>query len=288
MTAYGDVLTPVLMGFMLGGLYALIALGLSMVFGVMKLLNVAHGDFVVLGSYLAYGLMTALGLDPILSLLISAPFMFFLGFFLQKYILDRAFAISVDAPLIITFGIGLIIQNTNQIIWAPVSRGINTSYTQLSFHLGQQQFPLIYLMDFTIGVILMLVLRQFLSRTYLGRAISASSQDKKAAQLMGINTKLVYCYACAIAIVSAGIAGSFLGMTFPFTPSSGGSFLAIAFGAVVIGGLGSMLGTFIGGMVLGMVQTVGGYYLGPAFQMLIVYVVVLAVLAVRPQGLLGH
>ena len=284
----GDILTPIVMGSLLGGLYALIALGLSMVFGVMRLINLAHGDLVVLGSYLAYALVTLLGQDPIVSLVVSIPVMFALGFGIQKFLMGRAFGISTEAPLIIAFGISLILQNANQIIWTPLSRGLTTSYSLMSFHIGERQFPLSYLLNFCAGILVMLALRQFLTRTYLGRAITAASQDKRAAQLMGINTQRVYGYAFAIAMISAAIAGVFLGMTFPFTPTSGISFLTIAFGTVIIGGLGSLLGTFIGGVILGVVQTLGGYLFGAAAQMLIVYIVVLVILAVRPQGLFGR
>ena len=284
----GDIITPLVMGLLLGGLYALIALGLSMVFGVMRLINLAHGDLVALGSYGAYALMTVVGIDPVVGLVISVPVMFFLGLAIQKYLMGRAFAISSEAPLIIAFGISLVIQNANQIAWTPLSRALNTPYSHMSFTIGARQFPLSYLLDFGAGVVVMLALRYFLNSTYLGRAITAASQDKKAAQLMGINTNRVYGYAFAIAMASAAIAGVFLGMTFPFTPTSGVSFLTIAFGTVIIGGLGSMLGTFIGGMILGVFQTLGGYFLGPAFQMLIVYVIVLVILAVRPQGLFGR
>lgn len=288
MIGSGDIITPVVMGFLLGGLYALIALGLSMVFGVMKLINLAHGDFVILGSYMAYALMSHLGWDPIVSLVICVPVMFVLGFAVQKYLMGRSFGISAEAPLIIAFGISLIIQNANQIVWTPLSRGLTTSYSLRSFHIGQLEFPLSYLLDFIAGILVMVALREFLRRTYLGKAIRAASQDKRAAQLMGINTSRIYGYAFAIAMVSAAIAGVFLGMTFPFTPTSGIAFLTIAFGTVIIGGLGSMAGTFIGGIILGVVQTVGGYFLGGATQMLIVYVIVLVILAIRPQGLFGR
>jgi len=288
MVGSGDIITPLIMGFLLGGLYALIAMGLSMVFGVMRLINLAHGDLVILGSYIAYALMAILGLDPILGLVISLPVMFALGFGIQKYLMGRAFGISTEAPLIIAFGISLIIQNANQIAWTPLSRSLNTSYSLMSFSIGQRQFPLSYLLDFIAGILVMLALREFLTRTYLGRAITAASQDKRAAQLMGINTRRIYGYAFAIAMLSAAIAGVFMGMTFPFTPFSGISFLTIAFGTVIIGGLGSMLGTFLGGIILGMVQTLGGYFFGPASQMLIVYIIVLLILAIRPQGLFGR
>ncbi len=284
----GDVITPVVMGIMLGGLYALIALGLSLVFGVMRLINLAHGDLVVLSSYIAYGLLTYLGLDPVLGLVISIPFMCVLGFMIQRHLLNRSFAVSPETPLIIAFGISLVLQNLYQIIWTPLSRGLNTPYSRMSFFIGERQFPVSYLLDFSAGIVVMLALRAFLTRTYMGRAITAASQDKKAAQLMGINTNRVYGYAFAVAMGSAAIAGVFLGMTFPFTPTSGISFLTIAFGTVVIGGLGSMAGTFFGGIILGVFQTLGGYLFGPASQMLIVYVLVLLILAIRPRGLFGR
>jgi len=276
------------MGILLGGLYALIAMGLSMVFGVMRLINLAHGDLVILSSYIAFALMTFLGMDPIVSLVVCIPVMFGIGFAVQKYLMGRAFALSAEAPLIIAFGIALIIQNTNQILWTPLSRSLNTSYTLASFTIGQLQFPLPYLLDFCAALVVMLALRTFLTRTYLGKAITAASQNKRAAYLMGVNTNRVYGFAFAIAMVSAAVAGVFLGMTFPFTPLSGIQFLIIAFGVVIIGGLGSMLGTFIGGLILGLAQTLAGAYLGPATQMLVIYIIVLVILAIRPQGLFGR
>lgn len=288
MTGSGDIITPLLIGIMLGGLYALIALGLSLIFGVMRLINLAHGDLVILSSYIAYALITYLGVDPLIGLVVSIPFMFVLGFVIQKYLLGRGFAISSEAPLIIAFGISLVLQNLNQIMWTPLSRGINTPYSALSFFIGDRQLPVTYLLDFGAGIVVMLALRLFLTRTYLGRAITAASQDRRAAQLMGINTNRIYGYAFAVAMGSAAVAGVFLGMTFPFTPTSGTSFLTIAFGTVIIGGLGSMLGTFLGGIILGVFQTMGGYLFGPASQMLVVYVLVFVILAVRPTGIFGR
>ena len=283
-----NLVSPLVMGIMLGGLYALIALGLSMVFGVMRLINLAHGDLVILGSYLSFVLWSNLALDPVISLVVTIPALFGLGFLIQQYLMRRAFAISGEAPLIIAFGISLIIQSTNQIIWTPLSRGISTSYSMASFFLGSHQFPVSYLLDFVVALISMLLLREFLRRTFLGRAITAASQNKKVAQLMGINTKRIYGYAFAIAMMSAAVAGVFLGMTFPFTPMSGTQFLIIAFGVVIIGGLGSLMGTFFGGLILGLVQTFSGYFFGSSLQMLFVYMSVLIVLAIRPQGLFGR
>ena len=286
--ASGDILTPVLMGVMLGGLYALTALGLSMVFGVMRLINLAHGDLVVLASYASYAVLTLLGINPILGLVITVPVMFLLGVLIQKYLMSKAVTIGAEAPLIIAFGLSLIIQNANQILWSPQSRGINTIYSQKGFHLFGRQFPLIYLLDFLVGIVVMSALHLFLKRTYMGRAINAAAQDTRASRLMGINTKRIYYYAFGIAMVSAAIAGTFLGMTFPFTPTSGTTFLTIAFGTVIIGGLGSMMGTFLGGIILGLVQTLSAHFFGANAQMLSVYVIILIILAFRPQGLFGR
>ena len=284
----GDLSTPIIMGLLLGGLYTLIASGLSLVFGVMKLINVAHGDLVIFGSYFAYALMTIWGIDPVLSLIMGIPLWFIIGFAIQKYLLSRALGISMEAALIVALGISLILQNLAQIVWTPMSRGLTTSYTLGGFSLGVTTAPIVYLLDFIAALVVMLLLREFLRRTYLGKAIFAASQDKRGAQLMGINTGRVYAFAFAIAMITAAIAGVFLGMTFPFTPTSGVSFLIIAFGVIIIGGLGSMLGTFIGGMVLGLAQTLGAYFFGAAAQMLFAYLIVLVVLAIRPQGIFGR
>lgn len=292
-----DLSTPIIMGIFLGGLYVLIALGLSIVFGVMRLINVAHGDLVILGTYFAFFAMTGelfgrkfamFGLDPILSLVIIIPLLFGIGFAIQKYLMSRAFGVSMEAPLLIALGISLIIQNSVQILWTPYGRGLTTPYALENLSVGVVHVPLVYLLDFIAALIMVLLLREFMSRTYLGKAINAASQDRRAAHLMGININRVYAFAFAIAMVTAAIAGVFLGLTFPFTPTSGVPFLIIAFGAVIIGGLGSMLGTFIGGMILGLAQTLGGYFAGATAQMLILYVIVLVVLAVRPQGIFGR
>jgi len=282
------IITPIIMGILLGGLYALIALGLSMVFGVMRLINLAHGDLVILGSYLAFTLSAGFGIDPIVGLLFTVPILFTLGFLIQQFLMRRAADISDEAPLIIAFGIALIIQNSLQIITDPQSRGISTAYSMASFSVGTSQFPLIYLMNFLVALIVMTGFSIFLKKTYLGRAITAASQNKKAAQLMGIDTKTIYGVAFAIAMISAAIAGAFLGMTFPFQPASGTQFLIIAFGVVIIGGLGSLFGTFLGGVMLGLVQTLSGYFFGSAAQMLFVYTAILLVLAVRPKGFFGR
>jgi branched-chain amino acid transport system permease protein len=282
------LLTPIMMGILLGGLYAIVALGLSLVFGVIKEINIAHGDLVILGSYFGYVAMTAMGIDPILSLLIGMPLLFGIGFIIQKYLLNRAFRISTDAVLIIAFALSIILENTFLKVWSPMSRGLTTSYSLESIGTGSIRFPVSYLLDFIAAVVVMVLLREFLKRTYLGIAIRAAAQDRKAAHLIGINTDQVFALTFAIAMAVAAIAGVFLGLTFPFTPASGMSFLIIAFGVVVLGGLGSIAGTFVGGIIFGLAQTLGGHLFGVATQMLVAYTLVIVILAVIPRGIFGR
>jgi branched-chain amino acid transport system permease protein len=276
------------MGILLGGLYALIALGLSLVFGVMKLINVAHGDLVILAAYISFALLSAFGLDPIISLFIAVPVLFGVGYFIKKFLLNKAFKISMEAPLIIAFGVSIVLENAFQLRFSPMSRGLTTDYALNSFAVGDVHIPLVYLLDFIVAIIVMLVIREFLRRTYVGKAINAASQDRIAANLMGINTNRIYAFAFALAMAISAIAGIFLGLTFPFTPSSGPSYLIIAFGVIVLGGMGNMLGTFLGGMIMGLAQTLGGYFFGATAQMLVAYVIVLVIMTVRPQGLFSR
>ena len=288
MTVFTDLATPAVMGILLGGLYAVIALGLSLIFGVVKEMNIAHGDLVILGAYIGYVALTVFGIDPILSLIVGIPFLFMIGFAIQKILLNRAFKVSMDATLIIAFGLSIILQNLYQLIWSPMSRGLTTSYSLDSFTAGYVSFPIVYLLDFIVAIVVMLLLREFLRRTYLGIAIRAAAQDWRAAHLKGINTGRVFAFTFGIATALAAVSGVFLGLTFPFTPVSGISFLIIALGVVVLGGLGSIAGTFIGGITFGLAQTLGGHFFGVAAQMLVAYTMVLVVLAVIPQGLFNR
>jgi branched-chain amino acid transport system permease protein len=281
---------PLIKGVLLGGLYVVIALGLSLVFGVMKLINVGHGDLVILGSYLAWAFMGWLGIDPFLSLVIGLPVFFVLGFFIQKFIINRTFRISLDAALIACFGISIIVQSLCQAIWTPFNRSLATEYRLLTFDVGPVTIALRYLLDFIGGLAVMIALREFLRRTYLGKAISAASQNEPVAERMGINPNRVYSFAFAIAMACAAIAGVLQGLTFSFHPASGQQFLIISFGVIILGGLGSMLGTFIGGIIFGLTQTLGGYLSGGSMmvQTIAPYLLVFVILAVRPQGIFGR
>ncbi len=288
MELLSDLASPIIIGILLGGLYVVIALGLSVVFGVMKVINVAHGTLVILGSYLAFFALTQWGVDPILWLILGIPLFFLLGILIEKYLLNRAVKMSADAALIIAFGIALIIQNAVQIIWTPQSRSLITEYSFETFQIGNVYIPLMYILDFAAALIVMLAIRQFLNRTYLGQSITAASQDRGTAELMGINSTRVYQVAFGIAMALGAIAGVFFGLSFPFNPTSGNALLIITFGVIILGGLGSMVGTFIGGIIFGLSQTLGGHFFGPTGQLLVPFLMVLVVLTIRPQGLFGR
>ena len=283
-----DLASPIIFGILLGGLYVVVALGLSLVFGVMKMINVAHGTLVILGSYLAFATLSTLGIDPILGLLIGIPVFFLFGILIEKYLLNRAVKMSADAALIIAFGIALVVQNAIQIIWTPMSRSLITNYSFESVQIGDIYIPVVYILDFAAALVVMVVIHQFLKRTYLGQAITASSQDRQTAELMGINPNRVYQIAFGIAMALAAVGGVFYGITFPFPPTTGNALLIIAFGVIILGGLGSMVGTFIGGVIFGLSQTLGGHFFGPTGQLIVPFLMVLVVLTIRPQGLFGR
>ncbi len=283
-----ELATPIIMGILVGGLYTMIALGLSMVFGVMKLINVAHGDLVILGCYFAYSFTTFMGLDPIVSLVIGIPLMFIIGFLIQKFLMAKAFRRSMEAPLIIAFGISLVLENIFQLVFSPMSKGLSASYAMDSLTFGSVYIPVVYLLNFGVAILVMIALGLFFKKTYTGQAIIAASQDEGAAQLLGVNTPRIFAFTFGLAGAISAVAGVFLGLTFPFEPTSGVSFLIIAFGVVILGGMGSIIGTAIGGIILGLVQTLAATYIGASAQMLFVYITVLVFLAVKPQGLFGR
>ncbi len=277
----------ILVGVMLGGLYAVVGLGFSLVFGVMNVINLAHGDLVVLASYAGYVFLTYLNFDPVLGLIFIVPLTFCLGFLIQNFALNRVLSIGMEPPLMITFGISMVLENIYLIAFSPLSRGITTSYVTMTFPVGPTYIPLVYLLDIIVAILVMIFLSTFLNRTYLGMAIRAASQVTRSAKLMGINTNRVYSITFGIAIAMASVAGIFLGLTIPFTPQTGGTYLIIAFGTVIIGGLGSMSGTLLGGVILGLTQTLAGTYLGTTWETFVGFILILVVLTVRPQGLRG-
>lgn len=279
----------ILNGLLLGGLYAIVAIGLSTIFGIVRLVNLAHGDLMILASYLSFFLISALSVSPLLTLVAIIPVMFAIGYMLQRFLLNRVLGEEMEPPLLVAFGVSIILQNLMLMTFTPDARSLVSDLSLMTFSLGGNlSVPVLYLINFCIALTVIVGQHYFLQNTYMGRGIRAASDDKYAAQLMGVNTKNTYAVAMGIAIMTAGVAGVLVGMTFTFYPHSGPQYLIIAFGVVVIGGLGSMKGTFVGGLILALAQILGARVFGPGYQLLCGYVVLLIVLAVRPQGILGR
>jgi branched-chain amino acid transport system permease protein len=282
-------LEPLINGILLGGLYAVIGIGLSMIFGIMRQVNLAHGELMILSSYFGLFFLQLLGLHPLLTLFLVIPTIFILGYLIQTFLFNRVLEKGMEPYLMISFGLSIILQNVLLLIFTPDARSLKTELViQTLDAYGLFHVPVIYLVDFTGGLLVIGLLHLFMKRTYLGWAIRASADDLSASKLMGINTKRIYAMAMGIAAVTAAVSGVLVGMTFTFYPHSGTQYLIIAFGVVIIGGMGSLLGTFLGGLILGIAQLVGAQLIGPGFQLLGGYLILLIVLTIRPQGLLGR
>ena len=273
-------------GSLLGGIYALFAIGLSMSFGIMRLVNIAHGDFIVLSGYVAMLVTQNTGLDPFSSLAIVVPVMFVLGYALQRGLLNQTLSGGLLPPLLVTFGISIIIQNgLLQGFGAYDHRLQEGAIETASLHLpGGIDVGVYPLLVFAIAVFAIASLQFLFYRTGLGRAFRSVSDDANTAELMGIDNRKLYALALGIAMIFTAIAGVLFGIRTIFDPAAGPIRLILAFEAVIIGGLGSMWGTLIGGMVLGIAQSVGAA-LDPTWQILAGHLAFLAILILRPNGL---
>lgn len=271
-------------GVLLGGLYALFAAGLSLVFGIMRLVNLAHGDLIVLAAFAILLGVTGLGLHPFLSALLAAPLMFALGWALQRFVLNRTLGKDILPPLLVTFGLSVAIQNGLLEAFSADSRRIPSGAIEAaSIDLGPVTVGVMPLLTFATAILAILALNRIFYRTALGRAFRATSDDAVTASLMGISPKGVFAVATGLAMVVVTLAALFLGMRANFDPSIGPARLLYAFEAVIIGGLGSLWGTLAGGIIIGVAQTLGAA-LSPEWQILAGHLAFL-VLLVRPRGL---
>jgi branched-chain amino acid transport system permease protein len=281
-----DWLGTIIQGVLLGGLYALFAAGLSLIFGIMRLVNLAHGDLIVLAAFAILSLATWLGFDPFLAALLAMPAMFAAGFALQHVLLNRTLGRDLLPPLLVTFGLSIIIQNGLLEAFTADSRrlrlgAIETASIELGGNLAIGVMPLLTLGS-AIAVILLLNLLFY--RTALGRAFRATSDDLEIVQLMGIDHHRIYSIAMGVSMMVATIAALYLGIRANFDPTIGPARLIYAFEAVIIGGLGSLWGTLAGGIIIGLAQAVGAK-LNPEWQILAGHIAFLVVLVLRPRGL---
>ena len=280
-----DWASAIVQGTLLGGLYALFAAGLSLIFGVMRLVNIAHGDLIVLAAYLGLSTTVMLGIHPFVALLIVMPAMAGIGYVLQRGILNRTLGDDILPPLLVTFGLSVIIQNALLEGYSADPQKLNAGIVETaSVPLGGLTVGVLPLLTFGIAVAVIAALQFMFYRTSLGRAFRATSDNSDIAQLMGLNRAHVFGMAMALALAVTAIAGILLGVRTSFDPSVGGARLIFGFEAVIIGGLGNLWGTLAGGIILGVAQTIGAK-IDPGWQLLSGHIAFLVVLAVRPQGL---
>jgi branched-chain amino acid transport system permease protein len=281
----------IIQGILTGGLYALFACGLSLLFGVMKVINLAHGDLAVVGGYVALGVIAVTHVPVLWSFLIVVPIMAALGYVLQRTVIQAALNRSILTTLIVTFGLSVVIEN-GLLEFASAnshSLGVNNSIITSSFSIGSQiQVAYLLLLILAVAVVVILGLQYFLSASRYGRLIRAVADDQEAAQLSGVDYRHVFGIAAAIAFGTVALAGIASGLTSQFSPTTGtDTILLFAFAAVVIGGIGSLWGTLLGGIVLGVAQQIGSQ-INSSDGFLAGYIVFLVVLILRPQGLTGR
>ena len=279
-------INAIVQGVLLGGLYALFAAGLSLIFGIMRLVNIAHGDLIVLAAFFALSITTSLGLNPFISIMLVVPLMAFIGYVLQRAILNQTLGYDILPPLLVTFGLSVIIQNGLLELFSADPQKLNAGFIEIaSFKIMDEIsigiFPLIV---FVTAVLIIFGLQLIFYRTALGRAFRATSDNREIAQLMGLNKNHVFGLAMALALAVVAIAGIFFGIRTSFDPSVGPGRLIFGFEAVIIGGLGNMWGTLIGGIILGISQTIGAQ-INPGWQLISGHIAFLIVLAARPRGL---
>jgi branched-chain amino acid transport system permease protein len=282
-------LDTIIQGTLLGGLYALFAMGLAVIYGVMKQINIAHGDFIVLGAYVALGIVAATGLHPFLVIPLAMIVFGLFGYALQRSVLNRTIGGDILPPLVVTYGLSIVIENVLQQTQSADPKsiklgGLDTASIPLGGGLAVGVFPLVMLGT---AIVVAIVLEIVFNRTRLGMAFRAVSDDREIASIMGVRDKRLFGYATAISFAVIAIAGVFMGIKFTFTPTLGPNFLLYAFEAVVIGGMGSFWGTLAGGVILGIAQTTG-FALNPGWGILAGHLVFLAVLLVRPTGLFAR
>lgn len=275
----------VIQGLLLGGLYALFAAGLSLVFGIMRLVNLAHGDLIVLAAFVILIAVDATGLHPFLAVLLAAPVLFAFGYVLQRGVLNRVLGPDILPPLLVTFGLSIAIQNGLLEVFSADSRRLPAGGLEnQSVNLGLATVGTLPLITLASAVLAIFLLNRLLYSTRLGRAFRAVSDDPVTASLMGIDPKRIFALATGIAMVVVTLAALYLGMRANFDPSVGPARLIYAFQAVIVGGLGSLWGTLAGGAIIGVAQTVGAQ-INPEWQILAGHIAFLIVLVLRPRGL---
>ncbi len=277
----------VISGILVGGVYALVGMGLTIIFGVMRVINFAHGELLMLGMYATWLVFTKLGWDPYVALLVTAPLLFLWGAFLQRAFVDRVLDAPAQNQILLTIGLGLVMSNSVMLLFTSDYRILTTSYSSSSFDVAGISIsqPLLY--SFLVTAAITAALFWFLRSTDTGQAIRATAQDREAAQLMGIDVRRMGLLSFGIGSALAGAAGTLVAPTYYIYPQVGGAFTLKAFVIVVLGGMGSVVGAALGGVVIGVTESLAAVYVASGLKELVVFVLFLALLLFKPSGLLG-
>jgi branched-chain amino acid transport system permease protein len=283
-----EILTQaVINGLLIGGVYALVSIGVTLIFGVVKIVNFAQGEFVMIGMYISFFLANSFGVDPLVSLLVSMPALFAIGVLVQHFLIRRVLALGDMPQIFLTFALSLLLMNIALLLFTANYRTVQTAYSELSFHIGPLYFPVAKLIAFAIAMLLSGVLYLFLHGTDLGKAMRAAAQNREVAMLMGINPDRVFCVAVGVALALAGAAGSLLMPFYPAYPLVGQIFVLMAFVAVVLGTLGNITGALIASLMMGVAESLGVQFVGADSGLIVVFAMLLLTLAFRPNGLFG-
>jgi len=281
------VIKAAIAGILMGGIYALIAVGLNLIFGVMKILNFAHGTLMMIGMYISYWLFTHYSIDPYLSVVITIPSLFILGTLIQKYLINPILHAPEYNQLLLTLGVMLLFENIAIFLWSPDYRSINVSYSMETVSIGNVLISFVKIIAFGLAVALTGLLYLFLKKTKIGRAIRASSDEREGAILMGINVSRMYWLSFGIGSACAGVAGSTITPFFYIFPHVGTIFILKTFIVVVLGGLGSFGGALIGGLIVGISESLGAVIIPGSLKDIVTFVIFVLILIFRPKGILG-
>jgi branched-chain amino acid transport system permease protein len=282
-----DLPQSLISGVLQGGTFALVGIGLTLIFGVMRIINFAHGDLLMVGMYLTYFAFKLLGIDPYVSLLLTLPLMFLLGALIQKALINRVLNALPQNQILLTIGIGLVLSNLAMMFFTSDYKILSTSYSSSSVKLGGLSISTPLFLSFGVTAIITAALYLFLLKTDTGQAIRATAQDRDAAQLMGINVKRMSVLAFGLGTALAGAAGALIAPTYYIFPQVGSAFTLKAFVVVVLGGMGSIIGATLGGVVVGVTESVAASCISSGLKEIFVFVLFLLVLLFRPAGLLG-
>jgi branched-chain amino acid transport system permease protein len=274
-------------GLLLGGIYSLIAIGLTLIFGVVRIINFAQGEFLMIGMFATFWIFSLLKIDPYLALFIFTPLLFLLGMGTERLIIKPIQNAPPLAQIFSTFGLSIVLQNGALMFWKSDYRSLETSYSNAMISWAGLMINVPRLVAFAVAVGIVIFLYLFLQRTYLGKAMNAVAQDRDAAQLMGVDINRVYMLAFGLGIGLEGLAGALIMPIYATYPTVGFTFGLIAFVVVVLGGLGNMIGAFLGGLVIGLVESFSGFYISPELNTAIYFLIFVLVLIVRPSGLMG-